>query len=827
LKDIKKKINLKRLHNLNKKIQKRFWTSIRNITKQKSLTPQITSTRWIKYFKDLLNISDKDRNDNHFLNYIETSLPLLEREAIPNEEINKSIAFEEVEFAIKSLKNNKAAGPDRILNEMIKNAGKSFFQLLQKLFNKILTSNHYPRRWKKNMLTTIHKSGDINMPTNYRGIAIASNIHKIFTKIVNTRIKTYMTKNNKWSPNQNGFMDGRRTEDNITILHSAFNKYVRNSRQKLYLAFVDFRKYFDTINREFLMYKLLKNNITGNIYHVIKEMYHNSEYCIKMETGITDYIISNSGVLQGCNLSPTLSNIFQNDLHKIFESENTDPINLADMPLNSLSWADDLLLMSTSQRGLQTCLTKLDDYCKKWGLSINISKTKIMTMQQGPQKSNHIPLTLDNHTIEEVTQFKYLGFIIQHNGTFVKTIDDRIDKAMKCSYIVRNAIGHQSNVSVQLAMSIFQKQVSPILLYGCSIWAAPKVNTHLNIRLPILNWFANKQIQQTLDDIMNETIPIERSVIFRDENRILLKLKSWEDKQKLLCWYNKTPTTLIIYDHGTTNQKQSYEKVQNKFIKFALGLPKTASTSACLQELGQYPLFIKAYLQCILYYQRLESLAATNSNVLLNAAYCTMKQYNHPWIGSIHYLLAQYGFDDLFRNISLMSKNYIKQIVKTRLQCIHEQECRSNIRSKSFLYPLYKSTEEGTYKCQNYLNWIDSPAARMTFTRIRTNCSKLSTNPYSPIDKQCSLCKETLSIDHILLECPKNDCQRTLFLNKMRKIDGQIDSMPHEELIIKILGLNFELLHPNLIDEAINITTAFVNNTYLTFVKNEGNDPLY
>ena len=98
-------------------------------------------------------------------------------------------------------------------------------------------------------------------------------------------------------------------------------------------------------------------------------------YCVETDEGLTKYFDSNSGVLQGCNLSPTLSNIFQNDLHNIFK-DNTNPVELTnDIKLNSISWADDLIMMSLSAEGLQNCLNELNKYCNKWGLSINVDKT--------------------------------------------------------------------------------------------------------------------------------------------------------------------------------------------------------------------------------------------------------------------------------------------------------------------------------------------------------------------------------------------------------------------------------------------------------------------
>ena len=147
---------------------------------------------------------------------------------------------------------------------------------------------------------------------------MANSMHKLFTIILNKRLTDYLTIAGKCSPNQNGFMKGKRTEDNLFILHSLIHKYVRRDNQHIYASFIDFRKFFYIINGDLLMYKLLKNNITGDMYFTIKNMYIGTNYCIKTDKGLTEVFESKSGVLQGCTLSPSLSNLFQNDLHNIF-----------------------------------------------------------------------------------------------------------------------------------------------------------------------------------------------------------------------------------------------------------------------------------------------------------------------------------------------------------------------------------------------------------------------------------------------------------------------------------------------------------------------------
>lgn len=83
------------------------------------------------------------------------------------------------------------------------------------------------------------------------------------------------------------------------------------------------------------------------------------KYSVKLEDGTTPFFSSFVGVKQGCNLSPTLFNIVINDIPNLF-NDSRDPVRLDNKNLNCFLYADDLVLLSESQKGLQHCLMKLE-----------------------------------------------------------------------------------------------------------------------------------------------------------------------------------------------------------------------------------------------------------------------------------------------------------------------------------------------------------------------------------------------------------------------------------------------------------------------------------
>ena len=121
-----------------------------------------------------------------------------------------------------------------------------------------------------------------------------------------------MVENKIISPNQIGFQRGYRTADYIYLLKTLVTKVLRK-RTKLYAAFIDFKKAYDTVDRSILLKCLHRNGVQGPFLQNLKAMYQQVRYAIKLNSGIMEPIMSNLGLKQGCPLSPLLFNVYIND----------------------------------------------------------------------------------------------------------------------------------------------------------------------------------------------------------------------------------------------------------------------------------------------------------------------------------------------------------------------------------------------------------------------------------------------------------------------------------------------------------------------------------
>ena len=197
-------------------------------------------------------------------------------------------------------------------------------------------------------------------------------------------------------------------------------------------------KAFDSVWHEGLLYKLLKINIGGHFYNLIKSLYCNSTCSIRIGENKTRSFSYSRGVRQGCVLSPLLFNLYINNLPYLFENALSDPFVLPNgTKIDSLLYADDLIILSRSKTGLQNCLKTLASYCKTWMLKVTLKKTKIMIFQKRPRKSVDINFNIGTEPIEIVQEYTYLGTRLTPTGNFTLAVEHLKEKTLDAFSSIR------------------------------------------------------------------------------------------------------------------------------------------------------------------------------------------------------------------------------------------------------------------------------------------------------------------------------------------------------------------------------------------------------
>ena len=117
---------------------------------------------------------------------------------------------------------------------------------------------------------------------------------------MNNRLTEYIDELGIMGEEQTGFRHDYSKMNHVYYLKNVIDLYL-NKRKRLYCAFVDYVKAFDTVNRTCLWLKLLSNNIDGNIFTVIFNLYNEAKSCV-MNTftkHLLPFFPCNIGVRQG------------------------------------------------------------------------------------------------------------------------------------------------------------------------------------------------------------------------------------------------------------------------------------------------------------------------------------------------------------------------------------------------------------------------------------------------------------------------------------------------------------------------------------------------
>ncbi len=89
--------------------------------------------------------------------------------------------------ALKTVKKNKTLSPG-IENETLKCFADTLTPPLTKIFNRIIEETYVPEQWCISEIILLFKTGDGTESSNYRPISLASNVCKVFMKILKDRL---------------------------------------------------------------------------------------------------------------------------------------------------------------------------------------------------------------------------------------------------------------------------------------------------------------------------------------------------------------------------------------------------------------------------------------------------------------------------------------------------------------------------------------------------------------------------------------------------------------------------------------------------------------
>lgn len=388
----------------------------------------------------------------------------------------------EINKIISKLKNSKTPGQDQISGQIIKNFPLNITKNLIIIIQNCIKLQHFPNSWKNALIIPIKKPDkDPSHPLNYRPISLLSILSKILETTILKRVNQHLTQNNIIIPEQFGF----KPKHNTTLQLARVTDHIlinRNNNKITSLLTLDIEKAFDTVWHNGLLLKLLKIKTPLYLIKLIKSFLENRTFQLSINQNLSKKLNIPAGVPQGAVLSPTLFNIYINDIPK---SLNTQLSLFADdTAIISSSWQ-----AHTADKKTQSHLNQISQYFNKWQIKINETKTSI-TYFTNKKTINNNDITLNNTKITQSDSTKYLGLILDKNLNFTKHINTSLKKAQNAFRTLYPLLYFKSPINTEIKSYIYKTYILPIILYASPIWSLTP-----NYNLEKIQKFQNKVLR--------------------------------------------------------------------------------------------------------------------------------------------------------------------------------------------------------------------------------------------------------------------------------------------------------------------------------------------
>ena len=462
------------------RVSRKSVAPVRNAAGELVVQPKAITNEWVQFItKQCSDVDGHSRSKNYWTAMIPPSTDRQELEGL-----NGVVTFKECQDCIRSMSKGKAPGASGVTVEWLalglENPDASaptsaFGKCLLAMVKTMVEDAIIPRSLSTSVLVLLPKPGkDGTYMGNYRGISLMESLLKVADTLVQRRICAALDRHSILSPCQGGF---RSREEGIGIAVAFFEVAERRRQlnKSTYVLFMDIEKAFDSVPQEALFRKLEHVGIKGMVLNFLRATYKEANLKIRLESGLSDDINLLRGVRQGASSSPTLFNVFFDDLIKELECTSIH-VPGCEEKLPGLFFADDVMAPAESRIRLQEVANKMCKWAKKWGIKFNADKCKAMVIHGDATANNDLrqnPIMLEGTALETVDTFKYLGVTVTSSFSLDDVVAANAESLKNSLALLRPFL--KANIPLNLKILVIKATVIPKALYGGELFGSDKV----------------------------------------------------------------------------------------------------------------------------------------------------------------------------------------------------------------------------------------------------------------------------------------------------------------------------------------------------------------
>ena len=216
---------------------------------------------------------------------------------------------DEIEKVIKSLKVNKAIGPNSISPVILRNFKKELSELLCLIVKLSFSEGVFSDSLKRAIVIPVYKNEDPLNCNNYRPISLLSNISKVFEKLMYRRLYYFLEQHDCLYTQQFGFGNSHSTNQILMNITEKIRKAFDHSNFACGV-FLELQKTFDAVNHEILISELEYCGARGTPLDLFKNYLKNRTQFTSVNNSTLETLNFKSGLPRGSILGPLLFLIY-------------------------------------------------------------------------------------------------------------------------------------------------------------------------------------------------------------------------------------------------------------------------------------------------------------------------------------------------------------------------------------------------------------------------------------------------------------------------------------------------------------------------------------
>ncbi|KAI5109292.1 gastrula zinc finger protein XlCGF28.1-like, partial [Silurus meridionalis] len=332
-------------------------------------------------------------------------------------------------------------------------------QVFTDIFNLSLAQATVPKCLKTTTIIPVPKHSAAKCLNDFRPVALTPIAMKCFEKLILNHLTVGLPPT--LDPYQFAYRPNRSTEDAVsTALHSALT-HLDKSNTYIRMLFIDFSSAFNTVLPTVLITKLSELGICTSTCRWILDFLTNRPQSVRLGNQVSSTLILNTGIPQGCVLSPLLYSLFTHDCAPLHNS------NIF------IKYADDTTgvgqIDNNDESAYREEIRNLAAWCANNNLTLNATKTKELIVDFRKSNSRrHLPVNINGTEVERVSSFKFLGVHISEDLSWQQNTSALVKKAQQRLYFLRSL--KKSHLSPGILTSFYRCIIESILTNSITVW---------------------------------------------------------------------------------------------------------------------------------------------------------------------------------------------------------------------------------------------------------------------------------------------------------------------------------------------------------------------